>query len=200
MAEIPLIPQQVFEAIHNRIGEILTEELEKQSILASDPTLIFPIFKERDIPFNDSELPAMNVMFDESEYDMQTQVQHTGDYQYVIELAANGKSNDEKFGDTLTMNQVQRVLGICREIIMNPKFTTLGFPKPLIENRKVIGMRFGKPVRQDSSHTILGRMMIRVKAVESAQLNTADLIQGIDTTVFLYETENGYQWKSYFMQ
>lgn len=200
MAEIPLIPQQVFEAIHNRIGEILTAELEKQSILAGDATLIFPVFKERDIPFNDSELPAMNIMFDESEYDMQTQVQHTGDYQFVIELVANGKSNDEKFGDTLTMNQVQRVLGICREIIMNPKFTTLGFPKPLIENRKVIGMRFGKPVRQDSSHTILGRMMMRVKAVESAQLNTADLIQGIDTTVFLYETENGYQWKSYYTQ
>lgn len=200
MAEIPLIPQQVFEAIHNRIGEILTAELEKQSILAGDATLIFPVFKERDIPFNDSELPAMNIMFDESEYDMQTQVQHTGDYQFVIELVANGKSNDEKFGDTLTMNQVQKVLGICREIIMNPKFTTLGFPKPLIENRKVIGMRFGKPVRQDSSHTILGRMMMRVKAVESAQLNTAALIQGIDTTVFLYETENGYQWKSYYTQ
>lgn len=200
MSEIPLIPQQVFEAIHNRLGEILTDELEKQAILANNVSLKFPIFKERDIPFSDSELPAMNIMFDESEYDMQTQVQHTGDYQFIIELTANGKSSDDTLGDTLTMNQVQKVLGICREIIMNPKYTTLGFPKPLIENRKVIGMRFGKPVRQDSSHTILGRMMVRVKAVESAQLNTANLIGGIDTTVYLYETDKGYQWKSYFMQ
>ncbi len=200
MSLIPLIPTQQFELIHNRIGEILTEELERQSLLSNDPTLKFDIFKERDIPFSDSELPAMNIMFDESEYEMQTQVQHTGIYRYVIELTANGKSSDDVLGDTLTMNQVQRVLGICRAIIMNPKYTKLSLTPSLIQNRKVVGMRFGKPVRQDSSHTILGRMVLQVTAVEDVQLNTANLIQGIDTTVFLYETEKGYQWRSYYSQ
>lgn len=201
MSEIStIIPSQGFELIYDRIGVILADELENQATLANDDDLKIPIYKERDIPFNDSELPAINIMFEGDGFELQTNIQHDGSYRYTVEVIANAPSNDAKHGDTLAMIKVQKIIGKIRSIIMNPAYIKLGFTTPFIKNRRVENIIFGKPIRQDTSHTVMGRLTIMVACVETTPLEEAPIVNGVDTSVRLFLTEKGFMYRSYFAQ
>lgn len=199
------IGRQQFELIHDQIGAILRSEIDNQYILSYDSDLLdqrgdlISIWKERDIPFNDSEIPAINICFDRAEFDMRTLVQHDGIYRYLIEIQSQGETqNDNTLGDTIAMTRVQKIMGLCRAILMNPEYVIMGFVPGLIKRRYVENMFFGKPIRQDSSHTCMGRMTLVVEAVETSPFNEGMLAQGITTSVRLYNTDSGYKYVSYY--
>lgn len=198
-----IIPRQSFEIIHDKIGEILKLELDQQYVLTYDPDFQAEIWKERDIPFNDSEISfngAINITLQEGDFEgrLQTMSQQNGEYKYVIEVIFNGKSKDGKLGDTIAMTRVQKVIGVIRAILMSPKYVTVGFPKGMIEHRRVSGFMFGKPVRQDSSHTCLGRLMFCVRAADGWDFSPYDIANGTDAIVKLALTELGYKYTSDF--
>lgn len=195
-----IIPRQSFEVIHDKIGEILRLELDGQYAMTYDPDFEAPIWKERDIPFNDSDLPAINLSLQQGDFNgqLQTLSQQTGEYKYMIEVIFNGKARDEKLGDTIAMTKVQKVIGVIRAILMSPRYVTVGFPKGAIEHRRVEGFMFGKPVRQDSSHTCMGRMMFCVRAVDSWDFAGYEMANGTDAIVKLALTELGYKYTSDF--
>lgn len=58
-----VIPAQNFEAIRDAIAALLVLELAAQTITAS-----VKVWKERTIPFDLSELPAVNIYFDGAIY------------------------------------------------------------------------------------------------------------------------------------
>lgn len=194
------IGQQAFEAIHNRLGGIIKEELDTQAVYNYDEELTIPIFKERDIPFNDSELAAMNVLFDGGEEEMNTVVQQRWRYKYAIEVTVNAKGRDETLGDHRAMIRCQKIMGKIRAIIMSPRYVRLGFNSgSLFVNRRYVEkMEFGKPVRQDSSHTVMGRMMVCVVADEDVDFVTP--ITAVSTTarILLGLTDLGYVWDREF--
>ena len=189
-----VIPQQNFEIVHDRIGAILLEELDNQVVLSYNTDLQVEIYKERDLPFGQGELPALNVMMERGEYSGQDMQKQDGMYRFIVEGTFEAKGDDEKNGDTIAMNKLQRLLGVCRAILMDPKYKTLGFAPPFIQNRHIENIYFGRPVRQDGGHTVIGRLTLMVKVAETTELIVPNLIQGFDTTVKLHLTEQGYKW------
>ncbi len=196
------IPQKAFEIIHDRIGAILLDELDNQFRWTYLPDLdrivTRGIFKERDIPFSEGELPALNVMLERGDYSFQTLKQLDGDYRYIIEATftseARGDAKGANRGDTLAMTRMQRVLGIIHGIFMSPKYRTLGFNQPFIKNRHFENIYFGRPLKQDAWHTVVGRLTLVVGVPETTDVVDGTLAAGFDTHVKLDLTEKGYIW------
>lgn len=195
-----LIPQQQFEVVLDRIGEILALEFEYQSLLGNYDLDAVSIFKERSVPCNASELPIVNVGLFQGEYSEETQMQTQGFYKYVIEVIANAQSEDpvsgnDGRGDRLSQLKVLRLLGIIRAILMDARYKTLGFSYPSIGHRGVERIWFMSPPTQDANTTRQGRLEMMVKVLETpASFVTPVELMEHFSYVTLEETENGFQW------
>lgn len=194
-----IIAQQSFELIHDRIGEILVDELANQFALSGNADLDVTVYKERHIPFGIQELPSVNVLMERGEYNNQSQPNTQGTYRYLIECTHSSPSkdtdsNNTRRGDTLAMSKLQRLIGVIRAILEDPKYKTLGFTAPFLGNRHAENMYFMKHPHQDADNIVQGRLTFVVSAPESSVLIYPNLIQGYDTTVKLHETEKGYIW------
>ena len=192
-----VIPRQNYELVLDRIGSILKEELDNQSEFGK-----VSIFKERHVPFNSSQLPALNVMMETADYAGQDVISTQGTYVYIIEgqYAApdrveegSDKLHDYR-GDTRSMVLLQRLMGVVRAILENPIYYTLGFIAPSIGNRHVARMYFMKQINQDTSNVMLGRVIFSVRVHETSNLIDAPLIKENTTRVKLDLTDQGYQW------
>ena len=194
-----VIGRQAFEVIHDRLGGILKEELDSQFFFGYDADLAnIKVWKERDVPFNVSELPAINVTLEKGDFEMQTLAQQTGVYRYNVDVIGNAASAGNVMGDQLAMNRVQKIMGKLMAIIRSPKFTTLAFTPPFISNRHVENMFFGKPVRQDAEHTVMGRFVVVVTAIEHVDFVDPVPARGTTARIYLGLTEQGYLWTSEF--
>jgi hypothetical protein len=194
-----VIPQQSFELVHNRIGAILYDEIRNQFQLSGNYDLQkVKIFKERFVNYNQAELPALNVFLERGEYNNQNPGHADGIYRYVIEGAmkakAKGNAEGDNRGDTRSMVKLQRLLGICRSILEDPKYYTLAFAKPFIMSSHVENIYFGKTVEEDGSHVARGAITLVVRMPESNALIYPNLIKGYDTMVNLFLTDQGYLW------
>ena len=195
--------RQAFEVIHDRLGGILAEELDTQAVLTYDPDLLgMTVFKERDIPYSEGETPAMNVTFMRGEFDMQTLIQHDGQFRYAIEVTIEAKGKDNALGDRRAMNRCQKIMGSVMAILRSPKYVRLGFgtSPAFIKNRHVESVEFGKPIRQDSSHTVMGRVVLVVSAVDYAEFVDPVPAAGTRARVYLWDTPQGYVWSRNFGQ
>ena len=190
-----LIDEQNFELIRDRIGEILSDELNYQADYVKECDVA--VWRERDVPFSQGEPPAVNVSLFEGDPELQTLIKQDWDYKFYIDHTRQGKGTDDKLGDERAMVACQRVMGIIRSIMMNPKYITLGFEPGFIKHRRIGKIEFGKPVRQDTSHTVLGRLTFCVKCIETTPLVTPRVAASFLTSVRLGLTDKGYLWANY---
>ncbi len=194
-----IIPKQNFELVRDQIGRILRDELDNQAdgYGVNEDLVVKKVYKERDIPFNSGETPAVNVMVDRVDYELQSQVRTEGMHRFLIEVTVEGRGNNDTGGDTKAMVKCQRLVGVVRAILMNPKYVRLGFEPGFIMNRHVQSIEFGKPIRQDSAHTVMGRIALMVKMSETTELSTPTVAAGFFTGVRIEETDLGYLFVSY---
>jgi len=188
------IPTQNFELVHNRIGEILTEELQNQVLSYYRTEFDMKVWKERDIQFNQAELPSINVIMERADYDNMHLGQTDGNTRYFIDAYYKAKSTQDSLGDELASNRLQKLLGAVAYILRDPKYKTLGFARPFIQHTRIESMVFGKPIKQDASHVVLGRLAFIVRVPETNVLVTAPAFAGNDTQVSLQQTDQGYYW------
>jgi hypothetical protein len=195
-----LIPQQNFELILNRIGEILTVEKERQILLGNYDLDDVQIYKERSVPFMQSELACVNVSLFSGEFQEETQMQTQGFYRYIIEVLTNAKSEDvsddnDGRGDRISAIRMMRILGIIRAILMDARYMTLGFARPSVGHRKIERMFFMGPPHQDANTSRQGRIELLVKIPETPAsfVTPVDLAEHF-TRVTLNDTEKGYIW------
>lgn len=189
-----VIPPEAFELIRDRIGQILVDELDNQSVLSYNVDLDVPVFMERLIPYAPADLPALNVMIERGEFDSEFQGQSRGTYRFIIEGCYSSEFTDDERGDTRSMLKLQKLLGVCRAILEDPKYKTLGFAPPFIMNRHVENFYFNRVIRQDAISVVSGRITLVVQAPETNALILPNLIKGFDTQVKLYLTDQGYMW------
>lgn len=190
-----IIPAQSFEIIRDRIGAIIADELSNQQRLSGDLNLKAKVFIERFIAFGHSELPAINILFDREEFVSRTAVDAQGIGRYIIQCYAFAKTDDIDRGDTKAMIRLQKMLGIIRAIIMNPKYVTLGFLNPFIWNREIESITISDPGRSpDATNSVTGRIIITVKMPETTELIEPTLAAGFNTTVRLADTDMGYRF------
>lgn len=188
MALLSPAPTQNFELILDRIGEILVDELSNQSV---NPV----VFKERIIPFDKTDLEAVNVALAQGDFTSKTVVDRDGEYQYNIDCYVSSKSSTTDRADKLANLKLQKLMGVVGYILSASQYISLLFPKPFIKHTMVRSMRFADTGNNhDAITTVMGRIEFMVHANEnSAIVSGVDFVENI-TTVKLNETNKGYIW------
>lgn len=193
MAQIKkIIPPQYFEVIRNRIAEILADELDNQFLLTYDTDFEVDVYIERFVPFDHTDTPAVNVSFSGGSYDNQTAIDVDGSYSYFIDVFTKADTTNDDRGDKLAMFKLHKLLGVCRAIIQNPIYKTLGFEPPFLMSRQISNISIAQPKDSEALSVVMGRLILSIVAPEDTQLLTAKLIKGFDTQVKLSLTDKGY--------
>ena len=193
MPQIPAaIPTQAFELIRNRIAEILVDELPSQATFAGDPKLNATVYVERSVMFDLTEMPAVNVSVSRTAYSEQTQRNTDGEHTFTIDVHTSAKSTSTVRGDSLAAFRLQKLIGVCRGILEDSRYKTLGFAPPFIESRKVTSIEYAQPTDGDGTSSVQGRITFVVRAPDRNGVVTPELIAGYDTQVKLGLTEKGY--------
>lgn len=187
------ISSQAFELVRNRIGEILADELAKQTRITYKPELDATVYIEKFIPFDKIQLPAVNVTLARGEYDNQTAIDSDGTYRYNIDCYHKAPTTSTDAGDSLAMFKLQTLIGVCRAILESSKYKTLGFAAPFIMNRHVENIQIATPAeKKDTTSVVMGRLSFVVRVPEDVDTITPELIAGYDTQVKLGLTDKGY--------
>lgn len=192
---------QAYEVIRDRIGRIITEEMASQFAITSDPELHISSWIERYLQFDNKELPAVNVMLSEGQFGGQTVIQTDGTYRFNIDVYVKAKSSVDDPGDQKAMIKLHRLLGKCRAIIEDARYKTLAFATPpgFIMNRHFESIQIQNPNQKehDATSSVMGRLVLSVKAPEITAYTQPKTLRSFKTTVKLASTEKGYQWVDY---
>lgn len=198
-----IIQPQSFEIVRDRIGRILAEELANQFVLNPLPEIQAQVWIERSLQYDKSELMDMaqvNVCLGEGSYGNQDQTQSDGTYKYYIDVYVNSKSNDDDRADTRASVKLQRMLGICRAILEDSRYKTLGFTAPpgFIGNRHYESLNIQNPnqKKHDGDSSLMGRLILSVRVPETNGLSLGIASRDYITTVRLDSTDKGYVWIS----
>lgn len=191
-----VIGRQAFEVIRDRIAQILLTELNHQAIIAYDPELnVDEVFVERFMPVNHSECPVVNVSLERGDYSRKDIKSVDGGYRYFIEITTKAKTTEDERGDSRAKIKLHKMLGICRSILENPQYTTLGFNKPFIGNRHVESIMFSKPEEHSTEGSVEGFLVLAVRVNETTPLGTGLDWVGSITSVKLSQSDEGYYWE-----
>jgi hypothetical protein len=203
MAQInKVIGPQNYEIVRDRIGSIIADELNNQFQIAYDPDLRLSVWNERTIPFdNDKEMPSINVMLAEDQFDYQTPVDVIGNARYFVDLYFAGAhgGNDGRYGDSKANWTMQKVMGKVRSILMHSAYKTLGFTPGFIANRHVesINIQLPDQKRLDAEHVVMGRLVVSVRMNETSPGVDPTVLNDFVTTIKIEETDLGYLYKVY---
>lgn len=192
-----IIPNQNFEIVRDRIAEILATEFSSQFILTSNSDFDLDVWLERFIPFDKEELPAINVGLATGTFSGHDQKKTDGTYTYFIDAYAKADSSENDQGDTKANIKLQRLLGMIRAMLENPRYKTLGFDPPSIFNRHCESLSIADPGKQDATSSVMGRITFLVKVPETVELINPVLLGRMDTRVKLHETDRGYFYALY---
>jgi hypothetical protein len=190
-----VIPPQAFEVIRDRIGEILTDELNNQSILSYNPALDIIVTAERSNPYASTELPAINISLDNGQYGNKNQGSVDGSYVFNIDAYTNAKTSDAQGGDQKASIELQELLGKCRAILENSIYITLGFQNPFILRTICSAINIASSGANDAKNTMMGRISFTVTANEKTPFKVPALIDGYETQIKLSLTEKGYLYQ-----
>lgn len=185
-----------YELIRDRIAEIVADELESQSTKNSDPNLDAKVWLERLVPMSQQELPAVNVFAAEGKFERFTTESQTGEYTFALDVFTRGAtegSTAAQRGDLISSKKMMRLVGVLQAVLSHWKYCKLGFAENFIDRVEVQNFKLMEPVKAaDNSNVSKGRIVLFVKAEETLDPKTPNLIDGYDTAVKLYETEFGY--------
>ena len=115
-----IIGEQNFELIRNRIGEILTYELRNQANLSGKQSLKdVKVWIERVTPFDNTELPAVNIYYNDTLYNSSTVVNQQGQNTYHIDVLTKSKNSGSQQNDSdkQSYTLAANLLGIVRAIL-----------------------------------------------------------------------------------
>ena len=80
------IPTQRFETIRDAIGGIIAVELAGQKSITGEIIFNAGVFVERFIPFDNTELPSVNIYFESVNFSNNDHTSQTGDINYIIDV------------------------------------------------------------------------------------------------------------------
>lgn len=192
------IPPSSFELIRDRVGEIISTEILKQKALTKERTKEYfsTVWLERYVPFGYEELPCINIRLQDGQFSNHDAQMHDTKVSINIDVytSARGTSNDD--GDKLSLFMLHKILGLCKGIIHNPNYITLGFQPPFIKSRRVVSMRISdEEDNQDAENAQMGRLTLEVDTFDCYENINAQNMVGYDTVVKLDETEKGFYFK-----
>lgn len=193
------ITAQKFELVRDKIGELLFVELANQYTLnGNEEALKAGVWVERFIPFDHGEGMNVNVCLGTGDFDNKTRSQVDGNYLYYIDFYANAKATNSVDGDKKSALKLQRLMGVARAILSDPKYRNIGETPPYLCEIMVKGFaieEINTAKKTDASYGIRGRMTLAVRVPETVQLkDDAPQVSTHVTRAFLGETDKGYRY------
>lgn len=191
-----IIPSQNFELIRDAIGRVLAAELANQKTLQGDDGIDINIFLERTCPLDKEELPALNIIYADTEFTEEPTVfTSLGDNKYLIECYVNSASDSTSDGDKKAAVKLAGIMGMIRAILMNSRYLYLDFTEKFIQARKVKTIARTQPrISNDALNTISGTVEVHYMAEEVTELETGTVEGYLETVVKLSNTEKGYKY------
>jgi len=187
------IQPRAYELIRDRIAAIVADELFQQAAINYDSELDASIFLERSTPFNQSELPAVNIMLADGNYTDESVNAQRGSYSYHIDVYAKASSIPGERGDQASAVRMQRIVGVIHAILSDKHYITLQFARPFIENTRVEGIIMANPKdTKDAANVIMGRITFVVRVPENVQDYPAITLAGYDTQVQIELSAQGF--------
>lgn len=189
-----LIPEQGFEKVRDRIGEIITTEFANQlSLLHPTNTPPHKVFVERFAKIDSSDGIVINVGFNDGQLDKEDVISSNWIYTYSIDLYLGKKSSPIARGDSQSLISLERGLGIIRSILRDSRYKRLGFLPPFVLRRSVGRIQVATPDKfKDTLSTTMGRVTISVLVTENEGVSTAENIAEWITQVKLSDSEQGF--------
>lgn len=189
------ITKQNYELVGEQIGAILFTELAAQAVLQPAENINPAIFYERTTSINIEEVPVLNVNFAAINFSNQHMAHADGAGIYNVDVYTAADNTESERGDKLSAAQLKRILGICRAILSNPGYRTLGFAPGFIRSVQVQSISIQDPGMQDAKAAQMGRLVLSVEMGESTTFQDAVLLGSSITNVKLYETDLGYKYE-----
>ena len=183
----------VIDIIRDRIASILLDELRNQASISSRPFLnISRIWKERETPFNKSELDpiAINLQAGEIVYGDQYQTQRVKEITYYIDIYTCQKHSTEGYADRLAVEQGFDVVNAVQFILDHPEYKALRIA-PRIRNAKVSRVQRGEASLGDSGKGSIIRIEYTVTTHTNQSKTDPTTIEGNDTTVSIGTSNEG---------
>ena len=193
-----IIGEQNFELIRNRIGEILTYELRNQANLSGKQSLKdVKVWIERVTPFDNTELQAVNIYYNDTLYNGSTVVNQQGQNTYHIDVLTKSKNSGSQQNDSdkQSYTLAANLLGIVRAILQAPQYVRLNFDGGVVTHREVSEIRMGKMSNQETTSIGGGRLVLKVNANEFTEEIKALEACKYTTVVTLEETEKGFYYE-----
>lgn len=190
------ITESNFEKIRDRICEILVTEFANQYFITGDELFNLVIWKERFIAFDKTELPAINVFFNNATYSEKDINNSFGENRFSIEIVTNAKHTDTERGDTKASEKLQKILRIVRYVLENPNYLTLDFVRGFISSTAIESIRATQPNSTgDGMHTITGQAIFKANLKESNGDIAGIPGENYNTSVKLNQTDKGYYFE-----
>lgn len=188
-----VIPSQGFEVVRDRIAEILIDEIDRQAVLSYEAYLeLVEVTTERSNQVDKVEVPTINVSFANDSFSNKSQGSEDGLCTYHIDVYTSAKSTVSGDGDRIATLRCQKLLGLCRYILADPIYKTLGLIAPSI-SRVYTGEINIRPIGpDDAQNQAMGRLTLYVVCNESNKFIIPNLIAGYQTSITLDNTTLGY--------
>jgi hypothetical protein len=191
-----IIPSRPFELIGERIAQILAIELYYQTAATYDDTIDATVYYERSVPFDFTDLPAVNVSFAGTDNSNEKQQHKDSLYEFEIDIYTMAKTNDVDFGDKISTLRCHKLAGIIDFILSHPVYKTLDFPPGLIGGVYVKSLKINDPKgRQDAEMIKMARLQFQVRSFEQTTFQETTEASVYSTQVKIAETDKGYYYE-----
>lgn len=191
------IEKQLFEQVGLNVGRILAAEISSQATLKNNPLLNAVVWNERFTPFDNSEMPAVNVSFagyDNVEYNPVTDMNKC---LYNIDVFTSGDAslnNDSEIvtGDLDSRTINKEIVGIIRAVLRSSKYKLLEVPKGRIRTHNIEKVMVSHEYYSDTNFLTMTRISLSVILYEDNVLDSTRTLNGNTTNVKISSTNKGY--------
>lgn len=188
-----VIPKQGFEVVRDRVADILAIEIDAQAQLSYEAYLdLVSVHVEMANPIDKIEMPYIVVSYASTDFSNKHQGSEDGLNTYYADVYTSAKTTPTNPGDKIAAFRCQKLLGLCRYIMADPIYKTLGLATPYISRVANVDIKMGEVSKSDAINTCMGRLTISVVCNESNKLIIPNLIDGYTTSIKLDETDLGY--------
>lgn len=190
-----LIGRQAYELIRNRIGEILIDELAAQTTLGNQYTSVDVTVEGLNV-VNTTETSVVKISLADGEFSNEHAGASDGVYLFNIDCFCKAKSSAGVEGNYKAAEKTQALMGIIRYILKDPQYRTLGFTAGFIGGCTVQSIKIGEAEQKDLFNVVGGRLVFKVKALETNGLLNATLMNNYHTSVILGTSAQGYTYNT----
>lgn len=190
-----IIGTQNFERIRDIIGVIIAAEFAGQYTLTSNPLFQSDIWVERFVPFDVSELPAINITIDSIQEKQSNPGRTVYTANFQIQIFTLAEETDSQRGDIQSVLNNHKLTGAIRYILKNTTYVRLKLDSsPLtIQNFQMPEIVFVKPDLQDGNNIMVSQITLAVQYDEDNGSITPVNLQQVISQFKLDETEKGYK-------